>query len=416
MAAMAVLAIAVLLFAKSHNLTIPQSHNLTISQSHNSTISQSHNPTISQSHNPTISQSHNSTIARVISVDDSQLQTHGLMRYGEQVLEVEILEGERKGERFPATNIVRAQMELDKFFAPGDTITVALPLDVPPGTMLTARDHWRIGWMAAGFGTFALLLVALGGWVGFNALVSFAFSCFVIWRFVVPMALKGMSASLVAFAATAILTAAIMFLVGGLTRKALAAFGGAMLGVAAGLGIAHFFGATLRINGATLPFVQTLVYSGFASLDLADVFIAATILAASGAMMDLAMDIAAGVCEVSRHNPALGFRELFRSGLRIGRATVGTMTTTLLLAYSGGYLTLLMVFHAQGTTPLEFISTPIVAAEVVKTLVGSLSIVLVAPFTALFSAILFSAAFGAGQAETRPSQLVCESERTHLRK
>ena len=64
MAVMAVVAIAVLLFAKSHNLTIPQSHNLTISQSHNSTISQSHNPTISQSHNPTISQSHNLTISQ----------------------------------------------------------------------------------------------------------------------------------------------------------------------------------------------------------------------------------------------------------------------------------------------------------------------------------------------------------------
>lgn len=335
------------------------------------------------------SQARSSTLARVISVDDSNLQTHGLMKYGEQVLEVEMLEGERKGERFPATNIVRAQMELDKFFAPGDTITVALPDAAAPGTMLTAHDHWRLGWMLAGFGAFALLLVAFGGWVGLSALVSFAFSCVVIWRIVVPMALKGANASLVAFAATAILTAAIMFLVGGFTRKAAAAFGGAMLGVVAGLGLAHFFGAVMHINGATLPFVQTLVYSGFASLDLADIFIAATILAASGAMMDLAMDVAAGVREVARHNPALGFRELFKSGVRIGRATVGTMTTTLLLAYSGGYLTLLMVFQAQGTPPLEFISTPIVAAEIVKTLVGSLAIVLVAPFTAFLSAVLF---------------------------
>ena len=106
-------------------------------------------------------------------------------------------------------------------------------------------------------------------------------------------------------------------------------------------------------------------------------------------MMDLAMDIAAGVREVSRHNPSLGFAELYRSGVRIGRATVGTMTTTLLLAYSGGSLTLLMVFQAQGTAPADFLSSPIVAAEVAKTLVGSLSIVLVAPFTALLAALLF---------------------------
>ena len=328
-------------------------------------------------------------LARVCSVDDSALQTHGLMKYGEQVLEVEIMRGERRGERFPATNIVRAQMELDKFFAPGDMITVSLPKGAEAGAMLVARDHWRLGWMAGGFAVFALLLVAFGGWVGARALLSFAFACIAIWRVVVPLALRGVNATLVAFAATALLTAVIIFLVGGSTRKALAAFGGAMLGVVAGLGLAHVFGTALRINGATLPYVQTLVYSGFASLDLADLFIAATILAASGAMMDLAMDIAAGVREVSRHNPSLGFAELYRSGVRIGRATVGTMTTTLLLAYSGGYLTLLMVFQAQGTAPADFLSSPIVAAEVAKTLVGSLSIVLVAPFTALLAALLF---------------------------
>jgi len=326
--------------------------------------------------------------ARVLSVDDSALQTHGLVKYGSQVLEVELLDGDRKGERFQATNVVRAQMELDKFFEPGDTITVAVPDDAAPGTMLVARDHWRLGWIAAGFGAFALLLVVFGGWVGIRALASFAISCVVIWKFVVPLALDGVNATVVAFGATALLTAAIMYLVGGFTRKATAAFLGSMLGVIAGLGLAHFFGSVLKINGATLPFVQTLVYSGIAELDLADVFIAATILASSGAMMDLAMDIAAGVSEVARHSPGLGFSALFMSGLRIGRATVGTMTTTLLLAYSGGYLTLLMVFHAQGTPPLDFLSSPIVAAEVVKTLVGSLSIVLVAPFTALASAYL----------------------------
>ncbi|MBQ3672237.1 MAG: YibE/F family protein, partial [Kiritimatiellae bacterium] len=229
--------------------------------------------------------------ARVLTVDDGDLTTLGYMRYGTQTLEVEILDGARRGERFPATNVVRAQMELDKFFQPGDTVTVELPADAAPGTMLAARDHWRLGWMGAGFALFALLLVAFGGRVGFNALVSFAVSCAVIWKFVIPLMLKGWSASLVAFAATGLLTAVIIFLVGGFTRKAVAAFGGSMLGVVAGLGLAHLFGAALAINGATLPFVQTLVYSGFAELDLADVFIAATILACSGAMMDLAMDI-----------------------------------------------------------------------------------------------------------------------------
>ncbi|MBQ6471595.1 MAG: YibE/F family protein, partial [Victivallales bacterium] len=109
----------------------------------------------------------------------------------------------------------------------------------------------------------------------------------------------------------------------------------------------------------------------------------------SGAVMDLAMDISSGIEEVSRHNPTLPRRELFLSGIRIGRSVVGTMTTTLLLAYSGGYITLLMMFCAQGNSPWDFINNPLVASESVKTLVGSFALVLVAPFTAAIGAWLF---------------------------
>ena len=78
------------------------------------------------------------------------------------------------------------------------------------------------------------------------------------------------------------------------------------------------------------------------------------------------------------------------SGVRIGRAVVGTMTTTLLLAYSGGYLTLLMVFATQGTAPMDFLNSTLVSAELVKTLVGSFGLVLVAPFTAIVSAAVYA--------------------------
>ena len=189
----------------------------------------------------------------------------------------------------------------------------------------------------------------------------------------------------------AVLTAVIMYLVAGWTKKGAGAFLGAMLGVVASLGLAHFFGRVMNVNGATMPFSQALLYSGYEFLNLQDLFIGAIVLASSGAVMDLAMDISAGVAEVARHNSSLSRRELFLSGLRMGRAVVGTMTTTLLLAYSGGYLTLLMVFAAQGTAPIDFLNSTLVSAELVKTLVGSFGLVLVAPFTALTSSFLFRA-------------------------
>jgi len=318
--------------------------------------------------------------ARVLSVDDSQLTLTGLVEYGTEHLKVELLDGPDAGKVIAVENELRAQLELDKKFVPGDIAVVS-------GTV--ARDHWRLGWMAVFFGAFCLLLVVFGGWTGAKALFSFVFSCFAVWKLLIPLCLNGWSAGWTSFACVTILTAVIMYLVAGATRKGLAAFLGAMLGVAASLALADLSVAILHVNGATMPYVQSLIYSGYESIDLTEVFVGSVILASSGAVMDLAMDIAAASQELVRHVPDLSRRALFASGLRVGRSVVGTMTTTLLLAYSGGYLTLLMVFAAQGTPILDFINSTLVSAEIVKTLVGSFGLVLVAPFTALVCAVIY---------------------------
>ena len=325
--------------------------------------------------------------ARVTAVDDSDVQKLGVLDYGSQHLEVEVLDGAEKGKIFRANNEIRAQLDVDMAFRVGDVAVVVIPPNgAKPGETLVARDHWRLGWMGVMFGAFCLLLCVFGGWTGAKALFSFLFSCLVVWKLIVPLALAGWSASWISFAAVCLLTAVIMYLVAGPTRKGATATLGALLGVFSGLVLAHLFSWLMNINGATMPFVQALLNSGYESMDLADVFVGAMVLASSGAVMDLAMDIAAGIEEVARHNPGLPRRELFLSGLRIGRSVVGTMTTTLLLAYSGGYITLLMVFAAQGTPPLDFLNSTLVSAEVVKTLVGSFALVLVAPFTAFVGA------------------------------
>jgi len=324
--------------------------------------------------------------AEVVEVDDSGVELHGLIAFGTERLKVRLPDG-RIAE---AHNELRAQLELDKRFDVGDTAIVEIPPNAGPGDVLEARDHWRLGWAGVLFGGFALFLCCFGGWTGARALFSFFFSCLAIWKLLVPAVLSGHSAMWSAFLAVAVLTAAIVFVVAGPTRKGVSAFAGSMLGVVSSLALAEFFARAMHVNGATMPFAQQLLYSGCPGIDLGDVFVGATILASSGAVMDLGMDIAAGVEEVSRHSPGLGMRDLFASGCRIGRAVVGTMTTTLLLAYSGGYLTLLMVFAAAGTAPVDFLNSTLVSAEAVKTLVGSFGLVLVAPFTALVAAFVFS--------------------------
>ena len=259
--------------------------------------------------------------ARVVSTDDSQVSLAGLVEYGTQHLEVEMLEGPAKGSRFRAENELRAQLDIDKKFAPGDTATVTWPVGgANAADTLVARDHWRLGWAFALFAAFAALLVAFGGATGAKALFSFVFSCLAVWKLLVPLCLNGWNAGWTSFAVVSALSAVILYLVAGGTRAFAAALLGSVLGVAASLVLAHVFAAGMHVTGATMPFVQALFYAGYNSLDIADLYCGAVILGASGAVMDLSMDIAAGLAEIARHRPDLPRRALFHSGMRIGRA------------------------------------------------------------------------------------------------
>ena len=130
---------------------------------------------------------------------------------------------------------------------------------------------------------------------------------------------------------------------------------------------------------------DSLLYSGYQDLDLTRIFMASIFVGSSGAMMDLTVDIAAAVHEVVEKRPDLSRREAAMSGIRVGRAAMGTMTTTLLLAYSGGFLGLLMVFMAQGTPLINILNYKYVASEMIHTVVGSFGLVAAAPLTALSS-------------------------------
>lgn len=320
--------------------------------------------------------------ARILSVDNTNIITIGLLRKGEQHVRMKVLSGPFKGREFNGTNIIRANMELDKVFEPGDLALAAIPYDADENFTVIAQDHYRIDYAILLFGLFGLLLLVFAGITGFNALLSFVFSCLVIWKLVIPLALKGGNVLLITFAAVTLLSAVIIFLVAGMTRKGVTAFFGSILGVLASCAMAYIFTKLFKISGGMMPYSQTLLYSGYEFLSLPDIYIGAIFLSSSGAVMDLAMDVSAGMVEILHKRPDIPRRELINSGLNIGRSVVGTMTTTLLLAYSGGYLTLMMTFAAQGIGPLDFINNPYVASEAVKTLVGSFGLVLVAPFTA----------------------------------
>ena len=145
-----------------------------------------------------------------------------------------------------------------------------------------------------------------------------------------------------------------------------------------------------QIHGAVMSYSESLLYAGYQHLDLTHIFMASIFIGASGAIMDLSVDITSAVHEVVEKRPDLKWWEAARSGMNVGRAAMGTMTTTLLFAYSGGYVALLMVFMAQGTPLTTIFNYKYVAAEIIHTVIGSFGLVTVAPFTALCAGLFLA--------------------------
>lgn len=327
--------------------------------------------------------------ARVVDVENADVRQSAIVKTGVQSLTVEFQEGPFRGQRAVAANHLTGRMELDDFLVAGREILVEYSVrDGRVGTAV-ARGNYRLRLELLLVVLFAALLTLVAGWTGLKAMLSFLFSVLMIWKVLIPLFLREHDPILVALCVVGTLTAAVSFLVGGLTRKGLVTFAGTFSGLLLTCLLAHFSTRILRLHGAVLPFAETLLYSGFYYLNLTRIFVASIFIACSGAVMDLAMDIAASMDEIRKKKPQIGIWEHIGSGMAVGRAVVGTMTTTLLLAYSGSYIGLLMLFMGQGIPLLSMLNRGFMAAEVLNTVVGSLGVVAVAPLTALIGGLLY---------------------------
>ena len=328
---------------------------------------------------------------RVLNVDNTNVHQFGIVKQGDQAVTIEVMNGPFKGEQVKTVNMLMGKLELDKFFQKGDVSLVVLDLSPEKDKILygTAIDHYRLNIEIVLLVLFTAILVLFAGWTGLKAIVSFAFTAVMIWRVMLPQFLNNWNPILLSLGVVSLLTGVIIFLIGGFTKRGVVAFAGSFAGILLTCVLSLIFGAYFNIHGAVRPFSETLLYSGYPHLDLRSIFLAGIFLASSGAVMDIAMDIAASMNEMYQKHPDISRKELLYSGLNVGRAVIGTMTTTLLLAYTGGYTTMFMVFIAQGTPMINVLNITYVSSEILHTLVGSFGLVLVAPLTALAGAVLY---------------------------
>ena len=335
--------------------------------------------------------------AQVVEVDNSTIIDTGLVRSGEQRCTLEVLDGIFKGRTVEGVNMLNGSLEQDKLFVPGDKALVVISYDGDEVLSVTMTDHDRSTGELVLAALFILLLVAFAGRTGVRAVLSFVVTVLCLWKILVPLYLKGYNPIWVGLLVTLLLTVLIIALVYGFDRRCLAAVSGSFLGVLVTCVLGLVFTDLFKIHGAVMAYSESLLYSGYQDLSLTQIFMAAIFIGASGAIMDLSVDITSAVYEVVEKRPDLSWREAARSGMNVGRSAMGTMTTTLLFAYSGGYIALLMVFMAQGTPVEHILNYKYVASELIHTVVGSIGLVTVAPFTAFCAGFLLTRAHFPGK-------------------
>lgn len=326
---------------------------------------------------------------RIDSVDNSMLDAVGITYNGVQPCQVTILSGEHKGETYSSYNYLNSALDKDKLFAPGETAWAMLQ-EGTNGLTITLIDHYRTTIELSTVGVLALALILFGGVIGCGAMVSLVASAVIVWKLLIPLLLEGLNPMIAAFVTVIVLTIIIDLLVAGFTKRCLVAILGSLAGTLMTCFSAILLTHLLKLDGGDLPYVVPLLAQSSMGVDTRSLYIGMVFLANSGALMDLSMDVSVSMEEIHHHRPDVSRAALMKSGLKVGRSVLGTMTTTLMLAYSGNYLSMLMYFVGQGTPLGDIINLKYVSSQLLNTLVGSFGLVVAAPLTALIAGFAYT--------------------------
>lgn len=328
---------------------------------------------------------------KILEVNNDSIITSGLIQSGEQTATIKVLSGTFKGETYKGVNLLSGSLETDKIFKPGD-YAFALIEKTDTNEFLFANlvDHYRLHLEVLLIGFFVVLLIIFSGSTGVRTVISFAFTLICILKVFVPMLLKGYHPIYLALIIGVVISTVTLILVGGFTKKAYSAILGTVAASLITCVLAILFGNLFNIHGSILQWSESLIYSGYQNLNLTLIYQAGIYLSCSGAILDLAIDISAAVEEVVDKKPDISRKEILISGINVGRSVVGSQTTTLLLAYMGSFIGVMMVYMAQGTPLMSILNTKFISSEIVQTFVGCIGLVIVSPLTSLICSIIYS--------------------------
>jgi uncharacterized membrane protein len=266
-------------------------------------------------------------------------------------------------------------------FAVGDEVIVNISTD-PDFGFVAVNDRYRVPTLALLLGLFAAAVTLVGGWRGVRSLIALALTLAVVVRLVVPLILAGWDPAWVAIGAAFGVTVATFLLTEGARRQTVAAALGTGISLALVAILATIFDALSRftpLRGSESA--GYLISIGGSAVDLGGLVLAAVIFGALGVLDDVTVTQAATVQELYESDPRAGRWELLNRAMNVGRSHIAATVNTLVLAYVGASLPLIVLFAAGRQDPLLIVSGEVVAVEVIRALVGSIGIVAAVPIT-----------------------------------
>lgn len=327
--------------------------------------------------------------AKVVEViqDNSQFEENGEYT-GNQLVKIQILSGTHIGEFCEAQN--------PNSYLAGTYCTVGTPvvimLSERDGTLTGSIYNYDRGFLLwALIALFILVLCLIGGKKGLTSSVALIFTFACIIFLYLPLIYVGVSPFFAAIMICILTTCVTMVLIGGWTLKSISAILGTIAGVLVAGVFAFVFGALTHISGFNVQEIESLIYVGNNSrLQIGEIMFSGILIASLGAVMDVSMSIASTISELHLHNQHMNKKQLFRSGINVGRDMMGTMSNTLILAFAGTSINTIIILYAYSMPYLQLISQYEIGIEILRGISGSLGVIATVPFVSAIASFLLT--------------------------
>ncbi len=321
-------------------------------------------------------------------IDQQLFHQEGNFSYDYQNVLIKILSGQYKGEYVSVENHL-AENDVYSIEVENDDKVVLMIQEYDGERDIYISDFSREGIIKVLVFAFLAILILIGKTKGFKSVMTITLTVVLIFKVLLPAILIGWNPLTTTIAIATVITLLTITAIAGFHKKSFAAILGTIIGVIIAGVISVTAAKMIKLTGLSSEEAIMLMYlPQNISLNFQNLLFSGILLGALGAVMDVAMSIASSIQEIHNANNDLSAYELFQSGMEVGKDMMGTMSNTLILAYTGSFIPLMLLFMAYSTPYTKLINMDIVATEIVRSLSGSIGLILTIPITATIAVAL----------------------------